>query len=296
MPFRSLLTTAALSALCVAATLAPRPSRAAAGAGSTMAVEDTMRTSVPEVLVRAPRVTLEEILARVARGEARRESLITDMAFTATVRLVRNTLGPQPPHLYLETVARAYKKKPDKVRSVVLREWRDRKQAEEKKDHLKVEADFSPSMGEDIVNFAFKPEARREYRYRIAGRDILGDHLIYRISFEPRSALAVYKPSGQVWVDTHDFVILRQEVEFRQSPVPLFMKGIRRMVVERQRVGNFWVLDRVMARVEMTLPMPEVGRAFDFGLRFSDYAINTGLPDSVFATGAAVLPGRERAR
>ena len=46
---------------------------APAGAqGPTLAVEDTMHTAVPEVLVRAPRVTLDEILDRVARGEKRR--------------------------------------------------------------------------------------------------------------------------------------------------------------------------------------------------------------------------------
>ena len=39
-----------------------------------------MRTSVPEVLVSAPRVTLDEILDRVGRGEARRDSLLADQA------------------------------------------------------------------------------------------------------------------------------------------------------------------------------------------------------------------------
>ena len=33
--------------------------------------EDTMHTEVPEVLVTAPRITLDEILDLVARGEAR---------------------------------------------------------------------------------------------------------------------------------------------------------------------------------------------------------------------------------
>ena len=51
---------------------------APASPGPTLAREDTLHTEVPEVLVRAPRVTLAEILDRVARGEARRESLLTD--------------------------------------------------------------------------------------------------------------------------------------------------------------------------------------------------------------------------
>ena len=41
------------------------------------------------MLVRAPRVTLDEILARVERGERRRDSLMTDQRFLVTARLVR---------------------------------------------------------------------------------------------------------------------------------------------------------------------------------------------------------------
>src|SRR5437867_2555507 len=51
------------NALAVTLTLAqPAPARS----GPTMAREDTMHTEVPEVLVAAPRVTLDEILDRVA--------------------------------------------------------------------------------------------------------------------------------------------------------------------------------------------------------------------------------------
>src|SRR5438094_2061069 len=83
-----------------------------AGPGPTVAREDTMFTEVPEVLVQAPRVTLDEILERVAGGEARRESLLTDEQFTATFRLVRGIGTKQGPELLSERVVRVYKKKP----------------------------------------------------------------------------------------------------------------------------------------------------------------------------------------
>lgn len=252
--------------------------------GPTVAIEDTMRTEVPEVLVRAPRVTLDEILDRVARGEARRESLMVDQSYIATVRVVRDVTGRKGPELLFETVSQIYKQRPDKARAVLLRHYEkpDPKRKDDDDDD-DVDADFGPGMGEDIVTFAFQPAARRAYRYRIVGRELLGDHLIYRIAFEPRSALAVYEPSGEVWVDTRDFVIVRQEVRFKESPVPLFLKGIRRMTVERTKVGEYWVMSRLLARIEATLPLPKLGRAFDFGIQFSEYAINTGLPDSLFA-------------
>jgi hypothetical protein len=276
-----LLLIAAFLATAPAGPLAAEPAPAlspAAPSHPTMAVEDTMHTQVPEVLVRAPRVTLEEILNRVARGEARRDSMMRDQAFTLTLRLTRGTAGARkPPELLSERVVRVFKKRPGKVRSVVLRDWRahPRKGAD-------LNVDFTSGMNEEIVNFAFQPAARRDFRYRIVGRDLLANRLVYRIAFQPRSALDPTLPSGLVWVDTNEFVIVRQEVSFERSPIPLFLKRVDRMVIERQRVDGTWVLKRVLLRAETSLPLPTVGRSFDLGLLFDPYAVNAGLDDSLF--------------
>jgi len=273
----------------IAALLATAPATGAAGRPAasslpTMAVEDTMRTEVPEVLVRAPRVTLDEILSRVARGEARRESLMTDQTFTVTIRVVGRVEDPKkPPKLLVENVVRVYKKRPGKVRSVLLRNYRPK--PDKKGDDPDIQ--IRTGMDEEIVNFAFRPEARRDFQYHIAGRDVLGNHLIYRIAFEPRSVLDPTIPSGLVWVDTNEFVIVRQEVRFDRSPIPLFLKEINRMVIERQRVEDHWVLKRVLLRAETSIPFPQIGRTFDFGIFYDDYAVNTGLPDSLFAAGGS---------
>ena len=264
-----------------AGTTAPARAGTAPAAASvpTLAVEDTMHTEVPEVLVKAPRVTLDEILDRVSRGEARRDSMMKDQAFTVTFRVVTGTRdAKKPPQLFTEYVARVYKKRPDKVRAVELRNW----QLHPEKDGADAEIRFRPRMDEEIVNFAFRPEARRDFRYHIAGRDLLGNRLIYRIAFEPRSALDPAMPSGMVWVDTNEFVIVRQEVGFDRSPVPLFLKGVDRMVIDRQRVNGHWVLKSVLMRAEMSIPIPKFGKSFDIGLLFDDYAVNTGLDDSLF--------------
>ena len=274
---------AALAALLLAAP-------AARAQGPSLAVEDTMTTEVSEVLVRAPRVTLDEILDRVARGEARRDSLLKDMSFTATLRFLRNTEGKKAPELLSESVSKVYKKKPDLLRSVKLRQYD--KYPEKDGDGM-VEGDFSPSMGENIVNFALRPENRRNYKFSIEDRKLLGDHLLYTLRFEPRSSLATGEPSGRLWVDTREFVILRQEIEFRHSPVPLFLKSIKHMVVERVKTGEFWVLSRALVRMELTVPMPRIGKTFDFGLAFTDYHINSGLPDSLFAKPGKSGNGRK---
>jgi len=281
----------ALAVVPLAAPVSPSPTsgptRAAPASpsptsGPTLAVEDTMHTELPEVLVSAPRVTLDEILDRVARGEARRDSLLTDIAFTATLRVVQGQRGDQPPRLILETVSRVYKKKPDKVRSVTLRHW----ELKQKKDEV-TEMNFSSGMEEEVVNFAFRPEARRDFRYRIVGRDLMGDHLIYRIAFEPRSLIDASNPGGLVWVDTRDFVIVRQELNFPRSPAPLVLKGIDRAVIERQQVDGHWVLHRLIMRASLTLSLPRIGRTFDMAMTFDQYAVNRGIADAVFAPRAA---------
>ncbi len=250
--------------------------------GPTVADEDTMRTEISEVLVRAPRVTLDGILDRVARGEARRESLIVDQQFTATFRLVRggDTKGRAPETLS-ERVMRVYKKKPDLARTVVLRDYEKNR----RRGEAEVNVNFRSGMDEEIVNFAFRPEARREFRYRIVGRDFVGGHLIYRIEFTPKSPLDRAQPSGLVWVDTNEFVIVRQEVKFARSPVPLFIKDIERMVIERRKYGEHWVLSRALIRVASSVTLPKLGKAFDFSLRFDDYVMNAGLTDATFRNG-----------
>src|SRR5689334_5957492 len=137
---------------------------ASATPGPTLAREDTMHTEVSEVLVDAPRVTLDEILDRVARGEARRDSLMHDQSFRTTLRMVIKSASPNP-QLFLETVTQVYKKRPDKVRSVLLRKWRMKMGKGDKgdKDDDDMQLDFGPGMREEIVNFAFQPSARRDF-------------------------------------------------------------------------------------------------------------------------------------
>src|SRR5262249_33025194 len=150
-------------------------------AGPTLAVEDTMHTDVPEVLVRAPRVTLNEILDRVARGEARRDSLLRDLSFVADIRVVHNTVGKGTPELFAESISKVYKKKPNGVRTIPLRHYekypdkndKRGKDGESSDDSDDIDADFSPGTGEEIVNFAFRPENRGDYRFAIEDRKLL---------------------------------------------------------------------------------------------------------------------------
>ena len=141
-----------LAMLAWAAAVTAAPPSSTGVPGPTVAVEDTMHTAVPEVLIRAPRVTLAEILDRVARGEARRDSLIRDQTFRATIRLVSNTTDPRrPPELESETVMRVYKKRPSQARTVMLRRWQ-RKPPKKEDARGAVNVRFRSDTSEEIVN------------------------------------------------------------------------------------------------------------------------------------------------
>src|SRR5712692_1821449 len=99
-------------------------------------------------------------------------------------------------------------------------------------------------------------------------------------------------PTGLVWIDTNDFVIVRQEVHFERSPVPLFIERVDRLVIEREQADGHWVLKRLLLRATSSVPMPRLGRTFDFSLQFDGYAMNTGLDDALFTGRAERGPAR----
>jgi hypothetical protein len=302
--------------------------------GPILAVEDTIPALVseplPEVLITAPRQTLDEILRQVAEGEAERDSMINDQAYTIFVRMVgrdskKDALAQSEP--YLESATRIYQKRPGKQRVVTLKEWSrydkeddqnagtgktfeissagtagekgaagesDKGEKNHKKSGVRVNVDSN--MSEQFVAFAFDPKTRSRFRFQIEERTIIGDQVIYVISFAPKSPLDVL-PKGRVWVNTNDFVILREEFSYRdRSPAPLFMESLDSCVLERTRVdGRYWVLSRVLARVTLTDPvrlMGKIARAkipkvADFAISWKDWIINGDIPDSLFAPAAS---------
>jgi hypothetical protein len=284
----------------------------------TLAVEDTLRARVaeplPEIVVTAPRQTLDEILGRVAEGEALRDSMIDDQAYTLYMRLVgrdskKKTVEESEP--YLEAVMRIYQKRPGKQRVVMLKQWSRYDEKEEKgrtsveihggisegpkKDeeprHNGVTVSLDNDMSEQFVAFAFDPKTRSRFHFRIEDRKIIGEEVIYVIAFTPKSPLDLL-PTGRVWVNTNDFVILREEFSYAdRSPVPLFLESVDSCILERTRLdGRYWVLSRVLARVTLTDPVRWMGKASgtklpkvaDFAIRWDEWIVNGDIPDSLF--------------
>jgi hypothetical protein len=283
--------TSRLAALALVALAAAFVAPLARAQGSpTLAIEDTMRVDLPQVDVHAARVSLDEILDRVARGEARRDSLMHDQAYTmvAFLTYVDTTKTPPVRKRQWESSSRVYKKQPNKVREVPYRT----KSSFKKDDNMSVSS--GPGMREQLVSFAFEPRSRGRYKFTIEQRLFVGGHLVYVLGFEPKSKIDPL-PSGRVWVDTNEFVIGREEFWYRdRSPSPVFFKSIDSCVLERTKVdGQWWVLNRLLARVELTSaarlmakvarqPLPPI---VDFTVVMKDWKVNRGIDDKIFAGG-----------
>lgn len=263
--------------------------------GPTLAAEDTIpipSALLPTVFVKAPRVSLDEILKRVAEGEARRDSQMVDQSYTLLARITyldADGKAPTGAKKKLEYASKVYKKRPDKVREIPLRQSSDIKQ---KDDNVRVDA--GPSMREQIVSFAFEPRTRARFHFKIDDRKWIAGHIVYVISFLPRSAVDDL-PEGRVWVDTNDFVIVREEFWYRgRSPAPLLFKRIDSCVVERTKIDRqWWVVSRLLARIQLTsaarfmakLAKEPLTPTVDFVASQTDWKINQGIDDAVFAGG-----------
>jgi hypothetical protein len=146
-------------------------------------------------------------------------------------------------------------------------------------------------MREQIVSFAFEPRTRGRYNFHIDSRVLIGNHVVYVIAFAPRSSVDEL-PAGRVWVDTNDFVIAREEFWYRdRSPAPLIFKRLDSCVVERTKVaGQWWVVSRILARVQLTsaarlmakLAKEPLGKTIDFVATQYDWKVNQGLDDALF--------------
>ncbi len=238
--------------------------------------EDTVpvpRVTLREVRVETRRVSLEEVLDRIAAGEAHRDSLMHDQVFDLYARVLARNRDGGLRQVVLDQVSRVYKEVPNLVHEVVVRRSGD--------PGVQIRAD--QTVREEIVGFAFQPRLRKLYRFEIQGRDFVDQNVLYRIGFEPRSDLYPL-PSGRIWVSMAEPVIVREEFWFRgASPSPLIFKSLDHCVVERQRVDEkFWVVSRMMARVQFTLPILGVPPVADVVMESRNFEINRGIDPAVF--------------
>ena len=252
--------------------------------GFILAVEDTFSFSPDEydtLLVAAPRVKVEEVIKAIGERMERDENLIKTHEFTTlTTMIQRKDSDPESKNYILyESAVRQRIASGESVQTVQL--WsRERKYEDgEMVDEEKKEGEFKTEwneMGQSISLAApFSPETGDQYNYEIEDREIVGNNVIYRILFEPKSQFDAL-PSGTVWVDFSDLVIRRFEARVVGTvPFPLFLKSIPFLRVTPKKLGNFWVADEAHAQIKLRkMPLPNWPSHIELHTVIKDQVIN----------------------
>jgi hypothetical protein len=264
------------------AALRPRP--------RAYAREDTMRIAATfPVEVTAKRVSLEEILQRCIDAEKRKYEGVDDIQFTMVEKVILHYGSPDDPNAKQtvhEVVQRVYRRQPDLVRSVHLgeREYTVKDGRVEPRDEEE-EAPVRVDVGTDrsaLTDLPFFFEDLSDYRFAIAERIILEDRVLYRITFNPCSDFKP-RPKGEFWIDTTDFEIFHMDLTFMENvPVPVVLKGVDHLAIEKKRIGDLWVYARIRLR---KIPFVKIPQAAEIVVVFSDYAVNQGLTREDFEVG-----------
>ncbi len=236
-------------------------------------------------------MTLREIIDRCVEGEKTKLAGHHDMTATATVRTLalwkKKKLVADAAYLMYEDDEGLRKsvRLGDARRKYKLEDGAWVPDKDEKEDDSPVEVEFSDE-GKGLSEVPFFLEDQADYRFTLLERNLEGDHVIFKIAFEPRSPFKPL-PSGTVYVDTDAFRIIHEEFTFdKQNPMPLLIKGIRRVSREWRRLPTGeWVVSRVMAEVDFhgswTRLIPE---RVTIALVLDDYRFDRGYDPARFGS------------
>ena len=265
-----------------------------AGAGLVLAFEDTFAfdpDSADTVLVSAPRVTVEEVIAAIGRRMEYDAARKRDVEYTSLVtQVLRDDPGPDS-DFGVEEYALRYREDGERGDQVATL-W-ERKRRYEKGELVEDETDDEMQVEildvqERVIgDMPFSPGGAHRYHYEIEDRLLVGNNLIYRIAFRPRSRFEAL-PSGTVWVDYTNWVIRKLEARLVDTvPYPMFLKGVPVIRLSREQYGDYWFTSHVFMRVELRrLPLLPIPHSVEVRVRMQDVVIN-GMP----VTPTETVPG-----
>jgi hypothetical protein len=218
-------------------------------------MEDTVQVS-------APMVTVAEVIATIgAKLEddwARVESHEFTGLFTSIARDDPGVNGGN--YTVFESATRYRMDRRHGTRKV--RMWQRERRYEA--HHLvsdAIDEGVVPGWGEQgdalIEAIPFTAEAGNRYNYKILESKLIGNSLIYKIQFIPRSKFEAL-PSGTVWVDYSNWVIRKVDAAMVGAvPMPFVVKDVPFYRLTKAQVGDFWV-DAEIHTLARLLPVPLV--------------------------------------
>jgi len=227
----------------------------------TVALADA---SVDTIRVAAPRLRVSEVVRRVSEAMADAGRTIGEHAFTELARVDAWSDRHDPARVKREEyvdVARIHVDADGEQRRTRLlhskRVFKSGELVDEEIDEKPTE-EWQDEIVENAMAMPFDLLTANDYRYEILERTLIGEHLVFRIGFEPKSR---FKPGlrGEVWIDYSDFVIRRMEgAMVGPMPVPLIMRGIPRFTFTLKKDQGRWVADAFHAVIELNGSLPRI--------------------------------------
>ncbi len=253
------------------------------GGGVILAFEDTFTFdpgAIDTMLVVADAVDIDEIIDAVARQIEREAAAMRDVEFTSLTTVVEREVRSRMGHSYkvTEVAERVSFDREGGRQSVQLwertRTVEDGEVVEEEVD-TEQERDFGDVERSLDMAMPFSRDSGHRYRYTVESRKLVGNSLIYRIGFRPKSRFEAL-PSGTAWVDYSHWVIRRLDAEMTETvPFPLFLKGIPKFRAIRERHGGYWFTTDFHGEIELRkLPLLELPQVVEIRTQLRDIVIN----------------------
>ncbi len=239
------------------------------GQGIVLAFEDTFSFdpgTADTLLVSAPRVTVAEVIAAIGRRMEYDNYRLGNYEYTTLVtQVLRDDPGVQGGNYKVEEYAMRFHHDQELGDQMVKlwersRTYQDGELEDEETDD-EMTAEFLPVQDQIIEAMPFAPDGAGRYNYTILDRQLVGNNLIYKIGFTPKSRFEAL-PKGTIWVDYSNWVLRKFEAEMTGAvPYPMFLESVPVYRLSQERFGEFWFPTEVYLRLNLhkvpLLPIPD---------------------------------------
>ena len=250
------------------------------------------RTMADTIRVSAPRVRVSEIVRRVAETMEDLDRNAGPVTFSTLMKVdIWDHRGDAEKEKHTEIVE-VWRQRSDPEGEELMtrlhqreREWKAGELVKDETD-AEVTREWQEEVADEMMAMPFSLLTANAYRYEIKERTLIGDHLVFRIGFSPRSP---FEPGleGDVWIDYSDFVIRRMSGRLvGPMPVPMIMKGVPRFTFTLRRIDERWVAEGLRAEILLNGALPGVPEQVELSMSFDDYAFG----DAALAEDLEVRP------
>ncbi|MCP4291001.1 MAG: hypothetical protein GY780_04090 [bacterium] len=218
------------------------------------------------VVVSAPQVSLDEVIDAIIKRSERDDYLMAQYEYTMLVtQVLRDDPGVEGGNYTLEEYAirLSYSRELGEQLSTLWERRRKYENGELVEDEIdeEISTEFLPRQDNVIDAPPFTEAGRRKYQYEILDRQLVGNNLIYKISFAPKVKFDAL-PKGTIWVDYSNWVMRKMEGQMTDAvPYPMFLESIPVYRTSQERFGEFWFPTEFQMRINLRkiplLPIPD---------------------------------------